>query len=1405
MPNLRDIDFSQIASRRGSKDAAFEELCCQLAHKTVAGNRSYRRLNGAGGDGGVECFADLPEGSQIGWQAKYVFDVDALIGQASKSLTTALDVHKNLAQYTICFPFDPTGPTHRGDRNAVQKLDAWCRRMEAEAASTNRQLHIDLWSASEILGLMFKYDSNGGLCKFFFDLTVLSDDWFSTQVTLATRMAGPRYSPELNVETDMWKWFAAFGRTAEWSKELSEKVGALEKASEDLATAVSNERGGPLSPAWPTSCQQEAHATADRMSALVQQCSLLSGSDDSAAYHACVQHLNTLLHDLEAVEGQLIDDLKNKYGSDFRDTIGWRGWMSQYNAEFPAENLDESRRSIGATSRLLDWLESPRGLLAFERAFVLTGVAGAGKTHGVCDIAVKRLADHMITCLLFGSQFGGEPDPWVRLAESLGLPGTLGMNELLDALDAAAEASGFPCIVIIDAVNETQPLTYWYDRLPAIEAAVELRSNVRICVTCRTPFVSYCIPDGAKTPVVEHQGFSSIERKACDAFFGYYGITSPVMPLLQPEYSNPLYLRMVCQTAQAQGLHNLPSGWLGLTEVIGAFIGEKEKQFARNFGVLVAGQIVRRSLSAVVRALYDSGKTALPWSQAESAITEALPNAGVSRVLDWLVQSDLLLQDIPLAGPTSRAEPTVRPTYERLGDFLMAEQLWKDIAVTGVSIAARNGGPLDLILRDKDTIRQHAGILEALSVVIPEHEHGHELTDLARDKSAREELVKIAVRSYPWRDPSAFSTESRYLVREALGIRGFTREAFDVLLSTSWRPSCVDATCLNSFLTSYRLTYRDAWWCPYLHDQYESQGLVRRFIDAMSELPLDNVNSVEAELLIIVLLWFTSAADRRVKDRATRAAIAILIAHPEVAGQTLRRMLECDDDEVRERTLLSVYGALIVTRDTSAAGDVAALLHTAIQVSPGDFDNAIIRDDVESIAELTEMLGVHLENISLSSAIAQSKSTEWPLSFPSEKEIRRYRDNKELQSLTFSCLSDDFFVYTLECLRPWQHSVSKKMMARWILRTVVEDFRYEGSSCDRYDGYMRKFGYGRMRPEWAERIGKKYQWIAMYQLASKLHDHAKYRRSRLDERTRANPMILLSQRKMDPTLPASSERSGQCDSAWWSPVPVDLQCTTVVSDKAWVTRQSNVPTFQSLLAGIDHDGERWMPLEMYASWQQTREKEGLPLRDAYISIRSYLVPEARVNSALKYLEQHDMSHLPRPREFLYGFAGEYPWTTAFKAQFAEPGYEKDRQLPCTFIPSHNEFSAQWESDVSRDWHQGINVPAAIFFSSQDLWWNGRDGYFRVSDKKVVFRDPSLTESGPASLLGNMSDLPNRLSKNRKRLVWVLTGEKYTTGGTDRITFRTTFNQVALLNKNGSVVFGKRVFFSDAGRRLQSKH
>ena len=53
---------------------------------------------------------------------------------------------------------------------------------------------------------------------------------------------------------------------------------------------------------------------------------------------------------------------------------------------------------------------------------------------------------------------------------------------------------------------------------------------------------------------------------------------------------------------------------------------------------------------------------------------------------------------------------------------------------------------------------------------------------------------------------------------------------------------------------------------------------------------------------------------------------------------------------------------------------------------------------------------------------------------------------------------------------------------RWdveLLPVAFSDLGYGGDVLASYDGYMLyTHGGGRGRPGWAERIGKKYQWIA---------------------------------------------------------------------------------------------------------------------------------------------------------------------------------------------------------------------------------------------------------------------------------------------------------------------------------------
>ena len=1404
MPSNFDIDFKQIAPRCGSQREAFEELCCQLAHRTVPKDVPYVRLHGAGGDGGVECFADRSDGNREGWQAKYVFNINSLLRQATESLTTALKIHPTLTRYVVCFPFDLTGPTGRRGLSGQEKFDTWRKEGEQKALKEGRHITIEAWSASMLRELLLEHDASGGVREFFFNQQILTDEWFLEHIDLAKETAGPRYTPELNVQTDLWKWFTSFGRTTSWSNEFRKKLRACRKSCEELISSLHRTTYDSMSPAWPESLREEAQSVTTYTMEILDECDRLVTVDDPCLYKDCISRLDGLLESLSSLESQLIDDLETEHGKGRADSPGFRQFMAEYMVSFPAANLDDTREAIAALRDLYGWLCSPACSLAYERVFVLSGVAGSGKTHGTCDAAVHRFKEGFLTCVTFGHEFRGEPDPWTRLSESLKLPITLGVNGLLDALNATGEASGSPLILCIDAINETRPLRYWRDRLSAISQVVQGRQHLRLIITCRTPFIRNCLPDKHGLPIVEHVGFAGVERDACQAFFQYYELEPPISPILQPELSNPLYLRLVCETLRSRGLRRLPVGWHGIAPTIREFLQEKERQFAAEHETSEGANIVSCSLMAIVRTIADASDTVLSYSQAQQVISDARPQTSTMQVLEWLIRADLLIEDAPATDAPLGDESVVRPAFERLGDFLIASELLERSNQIGLYVACESGGLLHALWKNSDALERNSGVLAALSILVPEQDIGLELQDLVDDELIHNSLVQIAVRSFPSRDPATFSSASASLIWEALRLRDFSLNAMDATLAVSWQPSAIDAIWLDGLLKQQSLANRNAVWCYYLYNRFELNGTVHRLINAVFELPLDRLEHEIAERWAIVLLWFTAAADRRVKDRSTRAAIAILTSQPKVIPNVLQRLIICDDDEVRERTLLSCYGAMIISPDTDVIGLVTGMLQEIYSGNPEAFNNALIRDHVRCISELARELNVLPEKCDPELTM-QPISSEWPLELPSEEQIEAWSKLVHFKPDEFW---SDFFKYSMSCLRPWEHALSKKNMGEWILQRVARDFGYKDSGCEEYDSYMLdEYGGGRSKPKWVERIGKKYQWIAMYQLASRLHDQVNSERDNWEPDPLRTPLILVEERKIDPTLPSNIVEEERDADSWWMNSSADLDSAKMLSDENWVASKEGIPALEELLSVVEREGQNWRLLVSCPSWEQRDEDADWddPYRQVWMSIKSYLIQKQDISTAYNCLHRRNFfgNWMPGSSQWLYGFAGEYPWATPFNTEseerHGEGGYRIN--LPVIYKPCWNSLVMEWEYDASVPRYFHMVVPARTFFSPANLWWDGQDGY-RLTNGRTVFRDPSVTEAGTASLIADADELLNRLDKLGMCLIWTLLGEKWILGGRDdRETPTRTFSQIARLKEDGSLHVGERVFFDDydAGR------
>ena len=95
-------------------------------------------------------------------------------------------------------------------------------------------------------------------------------------------------------------------------------------------------------------------------------------------------------------------------------------------------------------------------------------------------------------------------------------------------------------------------------------------------------------------------------------------------------------------------------------------------------------------------------------------------------------------------------------------------------------------------------------------------------------------------------------------------------------------------------------------------------------------------------------------------------------------------------------------------------------------------------------------------------------------------------------------------------------------------------------------------------------------------------------------------------------------------------------------------------------------------------------------------------------------------------------------------------------------------------------------------SSNDLWWNGGNG-FSTRDGKAVFQDPSLVEQGTAALIADADELLRRLDCLGYQLIWTLLGEKIAGAGPGA---GRTFSQVARLHRRGRLETSELTFFDD---------
>jgi hypothetical protein len=921
-----ELRWDRLRSHNGSVQEAFEELCCLLqkyrpdyAERVASGWHFIRKGKP---DSGLECLWKSPVGAMEGMQAKW-YTSSPTASQWSKideSVKRALAEHSTLSQMTICLPIDRSdlkvvGP--KSGKKSTSTLDKWEARIKTWTA----------WASARGMTVAFEYQGSSelfdqlveprhiGRWRYFFSTDLFDPQWFRRFADQQVANAGARYTPQLHVALPIARALVAVARAPGYDVAIQKALREVNEPWRLLKEELSSLKLSHVEP----SCLAMVEM------AKVVVAMFTAGLPDD--YVALQPRARRLFEEVSAALASAVESLPNEKRTMHEPTTA-------------REQFERTVRVFeGAIADVLTAGTNITALAATTRMLLIQGSGGAGKTHLLCDAARQRTAAGLPTILYFGQQFQAR-NPWPQLIGRTGLAFS-SVEEFLGALDTAGELAGSPSLIVLDAMNEvTDDPAAWQDELPGMLAAVHPYANISIALSIRDSYLHYAIPEAIRAwlPSVTHAGFAGQEYDATVQFFDYYNISRPDTPFLDPEFTNPLFLKVFCEAVapgpdpeKTRAPARVPPGLEGFSAVFDAFVDRVDKKLVKELGLDIDahGHPVVAAVDALADAMADRRSTSLPRAEAAAIVAGVMKPRRGGSPMDRLVREHLLDKDYVYEGVgDDRGVEVIRFGYDRFASHLVTARLlarYVDPAKPLESLGV--GRPLRELAED-------GSLLDALLVQFPER-FGVEFLQVLGTAHAGGHTAEAFLRTLPWRRPATISKSTVRQVEEVLRVLpGLNHEWLVTLLQLATRPGHpLNARYLHDKLSAMPLRARDRFYIPLFHtlaqaSEFDEGGTVGRLV-AWALAPKGTVAADDetAELAAIVLGWLLIVTNRRLRDRTTKAMVRLLQDRLSTLAALIERFSTVNDPYVLERVLAAAYGCCLRSADRPGVRNVAMTVY----------------------------------------------------------------------------------------------------------------------------------------------------------------------------------------------------------------------------------------------------------------------------------------------------------------------------------------------------------------------------------------------------------------------------------------------------------------------------------------------
>lgn len=894
--------------------------------------------------------------------------------------------------------------------------------------------------------------------------------------------------------------------------------------------------------------------------------------------------------------------------------------------------------------------------VALRKYVHVFGKAGYGKTYLSCSICSKLLANRLPAFLFLASDIRVGSDIKKQIRETLSIDHSMSFLDFLGALDNLGFVKNLKIPIILDGLNETTPTAdIWAHELSYLIDDIDKYQNLVLITTCRDSYVEQVfnkkhyseVSDSIHIDGFDDSNIDSVIDKYCEK----YNITILNSNYEKQLLKDPLMLKMFAIANEGKSIIvNEANLYNTIDEYLSALIDK----VATQAGVVnpVLKQQITSCINRFSSELWQRHSRGLSFPDDFFAIFD--PNCS-PKATNWedTNSARVLDEGIFIKRTIVSQKEYAEFTYDRLAGFCIAKAvLFDNTTPEEIIERVKSKEILTKLTNEQRPEENHPlreDIIQSIIFLFPRYtgkqiytvlpdnnvitQYNISMVNVFASIDAGQEAFASFVESLDIKNPNM-----AYLIETIIFsvISGKAYWLIDVLSKTLLRMSVTQIDIIWSEAT--RKKSRDILdYLNKLISQYESDGSL-------------SPGSVMREMTFVALLM--SSTNRLLRDTATNTLVSMGVRYPRELFESFKNLESVDDWSIIDRLTASLCGVVLQIDENELTKEIAQYLEKYF-LEQIRTTHLLILDYIDTILNFAEYKYGYARN--------HEWCNELPLPpWPEDEECRTEVTGDGRATWGYGPIHDDFAKYILGPIARRENwsTTHKTPTLKECLAMVIWRIKALGYSEAQFGSIDKDIAKGSNYERFynttsTERYGKKYSWIAFFEL------FGQFILNRLYE-SDYGPLLRTDRVDIDPTFPKLPHKK-----------QLITQCFLPEKDEEvqeWI--KNDTGNYLGMIYNIrfSDDDHEWVLLHGSINQESSN--------DARISIfvDALLVKTQYVDKLTDYLENHWFTH--EASSFYYLFSGEIAWSNNIVHEERTITNESDNQEIEVVFP-YSMFS--WES------------------------------------------------------------------------------------------------------------------------------